>query len=124
MAGFDDMVSAERERITKLIDGVNDKIKALNTEIAGYKRQLLGLDAYERATSATPVPGTRSKRGAKQETLHGLIAGFPDGLSRGEILEELGLKGNKAQEGAISNALNNMKKKGVLVSEGGKYLAV
>ena len=46
----------------------------------------------------------------------------PDGLSRGEILSQLGVKGNKSAEQSVSNALSALKKSAKVNSREGKYL--
>ena len=45
------------------------------------------------------------------------------GASRGEILTALKVKGDKAAEQAVSNALTAMKKSGVIKAANGKYVA-
>jgi hypothetical protein len=47
-----------------------------------------------------------------------------DGLSRGEILERMGLKGDKSGEMSVSNALNALNKSNQVRREGGKYYPV
>ena len=44
-----------------------------------------------------------------------------NGLSRGEILERMGLKGDKAGEMSVSNALTALAKRNQIRREGGKY---
>ena len=69
--------------------------------------------------------GTRrtggGRRSSRREELLKLIGGSK-GLSRGEILEKMGLKGNKAGEMSVSNALTAMTKAGQVRRDGGKYL--
>jgi hypothetical protein len=45
------------------------------------------------------------------------------GLTRGEILERMGLKGNKAGEMSVSNALTALTKSNQVRRDGRKYLA-
>ena len=45
------------------------------------------------------------------------------GLSRGEILERMGLKGNKSGEMSVSNALTALTKGNQVRRDGGKYHA-
>jgi hypothetical protein len=58
--------------------------------------------------------------GARREELLNLIRGG-NGLSRGDILERMGLKGDKTGEGSVSNALNALTKRNQIRREGGKY---
>src|SRR4029079_16007866 len=48
----------------------------------------------------------RARRGSKREQLFELIRQHPDGLARKDILERMGLKGDKSGEMSVSNALN------------------
>lgn len=50
-----------------------------------------------------------------------MIKQHANGISRGDLIEAMGLKGNKSGEQSVSNALNNMKKAGEIVSTDGKY---
>ena len=123
---FADMMTAERERLNKLIAEVGTKVTALNEEAAGYKRELAAVDAYERTknggTATTRRTSTgRAARGSRSETLMTLIAGRSDGMTRSDILEAIGAKGNKPLEGSISNALTTMKKQGKLALNKGVY---
>lgn len=128
MATFAEMMATERERLNTALSEVADKIAALNEEAAGYRRELSAIDAYERAKTGTSNGartgnGTRSPRGAKQETLFSLIQGSGDGMTRAQILEAVGVKGDKKAEGSISNALTNMKKAGKIGLNDGIYRA-
>lgn len=62
----------------------------------------------QRALPSPQVPRVsllRGRRGSKRDHLMELLRAAPEGLSRGAMLERLGLKGNKAGEMSISNAL-------------------
>ena len=63
--------------------------------------------------------GTRGSR--RDELLQIIKAGH--GLSRGEILEKLGLKGNKSGEMSVSNALTALAKSKQAVRRDRKYVA-
>jgi len=123
---FQDMIAGERTRLNGLMEDISNRQQKLNEELSVVRRELAAVDAYEAAKNGkgtrSASTGGRGPRGAKQETLLSLLGGFPKGMSRGEILENLGLKGNKAGEQSISNALNNMKKAGRVVSKDGKYI--
>ena len=58
--------------------------------------------------------------GARREELLNLIRDG-NGLSRGDILERMGLKGDKTGEASVSNALNALGKRNQIRREGGKY---
>src|SRR4051812_44676366 len=62
----------------------------------------------------------RARRGSRREALLELIR-QSDGLSRGEILERMGLKGEKSGEMSVSNALGALIKSNQVHRDGGKY---
>jgi hypothetical protein len=66
---------------------------------------------------------TSGRRGSRRDELLKVIrAGH--GLTRGEILEKMGLKGDKAGEMSVSNALTALtKSKQVLRRDGRRYVA-
>jgi hypothetical protein len=51
-----------------------------------------------------------------------LIRDNPDGLRRGEILERMGLKGDKAGEMSVSNALTALTKSNQVSRQEGRYV--
>src|SRR6266851_3409847 len=59
--------------------------------------------------------------GSRREGLLALIRENPSGLTRGEILERMGLKGNKSGEMSISNALTALTKGNQVSRQDGKY---
>jgi hypothetical protein len=52
-----------------------------------------------------------------------VIKDNPSGLTRGEILERMGLKGDKSGEMSVSNALTALTKANRVVRRDGKYVA-
>jgi hypothetical protein len=56
-----------------------------------------------------------------RRTLAGGWGRNPDGLTRGEILEKMGLKGDKSGEMSISNALTALTKANQIFRRDGKY---
>ena len=65
--------------------------------------------------------GRSARRGSRREALLAVIRGNPAGLSRGEILQQMGLKGDKAGEMSVSNALTALTKSNQVYRDGGKY---
>jgi hypothetical protein len=137
MSTFADYIEKERARLGKLIEDYNAQIAELQGKLTDAQKEMQAIDAYEqvkqgkapapRATPTTPrtprATGTRSPRGAKREELLAILQETPN-LTRGEIIEKLGIKGNKQQEQSISNALANMKKAGTITADDGKYAVV
>jgi len=67
----------------------------------------------------------RRRRGTARQPARRLAADRqqPDGLTRGEILERMGLKGDKSSEMSVSNALTALTKRNQVSRIGGKYRA-
>lgn len=122
-ATFEEMVLQERQRLNSQITDIEIRQRALQEEMALVKRELAALDAYEAAKSGKPRRATsgRSSRVSRRDGILAMIKQHANGISRGDLLEAMALKGNKSGEQAISNALNNMKKAGAIVSKDGKY---
>ena len=101
-----DMEQARREKVERLFE---------------ISRRLKACDAYERALNGVVASGesTRARKGSRREAILNAIG--DDEMSRAGILEKLGLKGDKAGEMSVSNALTSMKKNGEVSAENGVY---
>src|SRR3954464_13845996 len=127
---FEEMVERDRERLTKAREDALARRKQIDDEIEAIDREFEAIKAYERIKTqktqkggaASKKPGQRARRGERQQEVLDLIGQHPDGLTRAEILAELGAKGDKKAEASISSALNNLKKSGRLGSEGKRYI--
>lgn len=64
----------------------------------------------------------RRGRASMRDTVLQLLKDNPTGLSRGEILERLNLKGDKTGETAVSNALAALAKRKEIVRRERKYV--
>lgn len=138
---FASFIQRDRERLNKEREEIFTQQQDLEQRLGTINAELKAIDAYEAVKQgrALPTEQSRQQRAPRQQTsgarrprgeirtqLLDLIKENPDGLSRGEILERLGGKGNKAMEHSVSNALNNMKKANppqVGHREDGKYTA-
>jgi hypothetical protein len=79
-------------------------------------------NARSKETVATLGTRTRNARsGSKRDQLVALIRFNPEGMARGQILEKLGLKGDKSGEMSVSNALSALTKKGAFLRRDGRY---
>lgn len=115
---FEMFVQRERARLQGEREAIFTQQQELENKLADVNRELAAIDAYE-AAKAGKVPGrrqstsrrgqTRARRGSKREQLLEIIKAHK-GLTRGEILEEMGLKGNKTGEMSVSNALTALTK--------------
>lgn len=126
MDNFEQMIEKERARLGALRDDLLAQRARIATQLADIDQELAAIGAYERAKQGKPVRAAkagksiRAPRGAKREELLSLIEDTP-GLTRGEIIEKLGIKGDKSQEQSISNALAALKKSGTITATDGKY---
>ena len=127
---FADVMQQERERLNREREEIRNQQRALDDKLAALNREFEAIDAYESAkTGKAPrqARGPRRQpgpRGSKREALMEVIRANPGGLKRGEILERLGLKGDKAGEMSVSNALTALTKSGQVSRQEGKYVAL
>src|SRR5437870_8406937 len=109
---------AQRETIFTLQADLQKQLDEVNGMLAKF-------DVFEGKRAApTQARGRRStnaRRGSKRDELLKVIR-EGGGLTRGEILEKMGLKGNKTGELSVSNALTALTKGNQVRREGGKYL--
>ena len=101
-------------------------------ELRDIDREAEAINAYEAAKSGKGVLSGRSAgsrrgagggRGSKREALMQIIKDNPSGLTRGEILDRVGLKGNKSGEMSVSNALTALTKANQVTRRDGRYAA-
>jgi hypothetical protein len=127
---FESFVQRERARLHGEREAIFTQQKELEDKLDAVDRELIAIDAYEAAKSGKQIPGrasrTRSRqarRGSKREQLLALIREHR-GLTRGEILEKMGLKGNKPGEMSVSNALTALTKANqIRRNEARKYIS-
>jgi hypothetical protein len=135
---FASFIKKERARLDKAHKDALANKAAVDREIESIERELTALDAYRQAkgTPARRAPGKRGpakrgpakarrttgRRGEKRQAVLDLIQKSPVGLSRGEILVQMGVKGNRSAEQSVSNALSALKKSDKVNSREGKYV--
>ena len=126
MDNFEQMIEKERARLGTLRDGLIENKAAVHAQLVRIDKELDAISAYEQAKMGKPArqtkftKNTRAPRGAKREELLSFIEENPN-LTRGAILEKLGVRGDKRQEQSISNALAAMKKAGTIRATDHKY---
>jgi hypothetical protein len=137
---FSDFIARERERLHGEREQVFSAQHELEGKLAAINNELRAIDAYEAAKSGKPAAPARQARGAargttrrgspegsgrragsRREGLLALIRENAAGLTRGEILDRMGLKGNKSGEMSVSNALTALTKVGQVNRRDGKY---
>lgn len=123
---FAEYLAAERNRLLSERAYYREVRDAADEKLAEINREFIAVDAYEAAKTGEQKPATngaprRARRGSIRETIMNLVAAAPLGLSRGEIIDHLGFKGDKSAEMSLSNALFNLTKNGSLVRESRQY---
>ncbi len=132
MEGFADYVARERERLQAERESLIQGRREIDQKLAGIEKEFRAVDAYEAAkagknvgarASRGPGRGRGARSGSRREAIIAVIRETAAGLSRGEILEKMGLKGDKAGEMSVSNALTALTKSNQVSRESGKYRA-
>jgi hypothetical protein len=126
-SNFSEFISRERERLRAEREQVFSQQEELERRLDALNREFAAIEAYEtaktgKAARQQAIVGRqpRARRGSRREALLELIR-QSDGLSRGEILEQMGLRGDKSGEMSVSNALTALTKSNQVRREGGKY---
>jgi hypothetical protein len=131
---FETFVARERARLHGERDAIFTQQHELEEKLGAVNRELAAIEAYEAAKTgkaparqpATRRTGTRktsgTRSGSKRNELLKLIQGN-DGLTRAQILDKMGLKGNKSGEMSVSNALTALTKGNQVTRRDRKYVA-
>ena len=125
---FATFMQRERDRLHAEREAVFSQQHELEAKLADINRELSAIDAYEAAKTGKAARATTTRRvstgrkGSKREQLLEVIRAG-GGLARREILEKMGLKGNKTGEMSISNALTALTKANQVSRRDGKYHA-
>jgi hypothetical protein len=125
---FSEFISKERERLRTEREQIFNQQEELQRKLDAVNREFAAIEAYETAKTgknARQAPAgrqPRARRGSRRQELLELIR-QSSGLSRGEILERMGLKGDKSGEMSVSNALTALTKSNQVHRDGGKYRA-
>ena len=124
---FATMIDKERERLRKALEDLRTKQEELQAQRATIETELDALDTYESARSGknrkTRKTASRTPRGSRQQSVLAVIAKSKKGMTRGDILQAMGLKGNKGGERSVSNALTALKQAKRVTAKDRKYLA-
>jgi hypothetical protein len=122
---FATMIDKERERLRQALEDLRAKQAELQAQRAVIETELDALDTYEAARSGKTRKSrtaSRAPRGSRQQSILAVIAKSKKGMTRGEILQAMGLKGDEAGERSVSNALTALKKAKRVTSKDRKYL--
>src|SRR5215212_6636370 len=124
---FAEYIARERDRLRAEREQVFNQQEELQRQLDAINREFAAIEAYETAKTgratrqqAPTTRQSRTRRGSRREGLLELIR-QSNGLLRGDILERMGLKGDKSGEMSVSNALTALAKRNQVRREGGKY---
>src|SRR5882757_1918492 len=102
---FETFVQRERARLHGERDAIVTQQQEREAKLEAINKELHAIEAYEAAragkavrTRQTAAQRAGGRRGSKREQLLQIIKKSPGGIGRGEILEKMGLKGNKSGE--------------------------
>lgn len=126
---FETFVDQERTRLNKQRDKLTKQMSDLEEQIHQVDTELAAIAAYEAAKAGklpTLTTTKRTTRGARtpgrRDAVLQLITTHPDGLARADILDKMGVKGDKSGEQSVSNALSALKKDNKIGQNGNLYV--
>ena len=118
-------IGKQRDALLEQREAIFNQQHTLQQQLDEVNEMLRKFDTFE-GKSAPPRQQTRtrgsgSRRGSKREELLNVICDG-NGLTRAQILETMGLKGNKSGEMSVSNALTALLKSQQISRREGKYV--
>ena len=118
-------ITKQRDALIQQRDSIFSQQHELQQQLDAVNAMLAKFDVFEgKATARASGGGTRrtttARRGSKRDEILRVLRGS-NGLSRGEILDKMGLKGDKAGEMSVSNALTALTKSQQVARRDGKY---
>ncbi len=123
---FESFIAKERKRLHAQKDELLERQRKLEADIQSVEREMTAIDAYEAARQGkSPCSSIQSRvrprRNSRRDKILEVVSASTDGLTRREVLEALGVKGDKSAEQSVSNALSALKKTRRLISQDGRY---
>ena len=123
-----DMFAEKRRELGEVRAKVEREIAALRERLAEIDLELGAIAAYDEymardARSLEPRVDASVKGGrVTREAILDVIAGATGrGIGRGEIIDALGIKGNRTGENAVDNRLRELKRERSVLHEGRVY---
>jgi len=126
---FADYIASERDRLANRKLTLVEQQRQLAQDIAAVDAEFRAINAYERAKTgqterkSNGATHTRRPRSGSKRTEILEIVSANNGMSRGQIIDALGVRGDKSGEMSISNALTALSKAQQVVRENGQYFA-
>ena len=118
-------IGKQRDALLQQREAIFNQQQELQRQLDEVNEMLRKFDVFEGKAVPARQPGRArrtptTRRGSKREELLRVIRDG-NGLTRGEILDKMGLKGNKSGEMSVSNALTALKKSLQVTRQDGKY---
>lgn len=124
---FQEYIDGQRARLESEKAELLQERRLIDERLAYIKSKFRAIGACEAAMRGrTRKPShngaaPRARRGGLRETILNTVAASPVGMSRGDILETLGLKGDKSGEGSVSTVLTKLFQAGQVERVDRKY---
>src|SRR5690242_14449359 len=111
LAETEAFIAKQREALLSERQEIVNQQRALQAQLDELDGMLERFDVFEGKAAEEPQRRRRrsGRRGSRREELLNIIK-QSHGLTRGEILDKMGLKGNKSGEMSVSNALTALSK--------------
>ena len=114
----------DEERVNLVAAAKSQALATANMAIADLDALGFTYRLVEGGTSTPRISSTGTRRaGIRDEVLAAVKAAGADGISRADLLQALGVKGNKSGEQSVSNALSALKKAGATSTKDGRHIA-
>ncbi len=120
MSVLDEIRKLDSQKAKLLSDAKEEALANANAAIAMLNE--LGF-AYQLVETDKAAPTGKRRTGMSDKVLK-MIKARPNGIKRAELLERMGVKGDKSGEQSVSNALSTLKRFGKLSAEGRVYKAI
>ena len=124
LAETEAFIAKQREALLAERQEILNQQLALQAQLDELDGMFAKFDVFEGkpGQQAQHRGGRSGRRGSRREELLRIIK-QSQGLARGEILEKMGLKGNKSGEMSVSNALTALTKSKQIARRDRKYVA-
>lgn len=124
---MEQFIENERIRLTNAREAARAKRAEIDASLVAINTELDAIAAYEAAKkgkrSRRKGSTTGTRRGPQRQKVVDVISASQGGLTRGEIIDALGVKGDYAGEQSVSNSLAALKRSSKLLqNDDGKYL--
>lgn len=124
-ANFAEYIATERQRLNFEREAILSQKRELDAKLTELDKEAKAIDAYEAAKSGTTAARSnstrRARKGSRREEIAQLVR-EAGAISRGELIQRLGVKGDKSGEMSVSNALTALTKTGQLARDGRQYV--